>query len=161
MEVISCSMHVKNSTKVGLSVGGGIQLDFLLKGGVLSWILLRKKFIVLACVSWTYSRIYLFLVYRFWWGVEQKDKPLVRTENSSSFNVWLERLSIMFWLYWEVYVLMDLVMNLRNEDLHWFYGKKNFIGGGIYVNFNGDVGSRVTFSVFVWFWIFWCRCAVE
>ena len=41
------------------------------------------------------------------------------------------------------------VVNLRNENLHWFYGKKNFIGGGIYVSFNGDVGSRVTFSVFV------------
>ena len=73
----------------------------------------------------------------------------MRTENSSSFNVWSERLCIMFWLYWEMFVLMDLVVNLRNEDLHWFYGKKTFVGGGIYMSFNGDVGSKVTFSVFV------------
>ena len=36
MGVSSCSMRVKKSTKVGLSEGGGIQLDFLLKGGSLS-----------------------------------------------------------------------------------------------------------------------------
>ena len=64
-------------------------------------------------------------------GLGTKDKPLVRIENSSSVNVWLERLCIMFLLYWEVYVLMDLVVNLRNEDLHWFYGKRTFINGGL------------------------------
>ena len=36
MEVSSRSMRVKKSTKVWLSEGGGIQLDFLLKGGGLS-----------------------------------------------------------------------------------------------------------------------------
>ena len=49
-------------------------------------------------------------------GMATKDKPLVRTENSSSVNVWSERLLyIMFSMYWEVYVLMDLVVNFRNE----------------------------------------------
>ena len=52
------------------------------------------------------------------------DKLLVRTENSSSVNVSLERLCIMLLLYWEVYVLMDLVVNFRNEDLSWFSGKR-------------------------------------
>ena len=93
-----------------------------------------------------------------------KDKPLVRTENSSSVNVWSERLRIMFLLYWEVYVLMDLVVNLWNEDLHWFCGKKTFIDGGVYVRFSegkgGRVGSRVIFSVFMRLSIFWCRCVV-
>ena len=51
-------------------------------------------------------------------AVGTKDKLLVRTENSSSVNVSLERLCIMLLLYWEVYVLMDLVVNLWNEDLH-------------------------------------------
>ena len=49
-------------------------------------------------------------------GVGTKEKPLVRTENSSSVNVWLERLCIMFLLYWEVYALIDLVVNFRNGD---------------------------------------------
>ena len=35
----------------------------------------------------------------------------------------------MFLLYWEVYVLMELVVNLQNEDLHRFSGKRNFIDG--------------------------------
>ena len=55
-----------------------------------------------------------------------KDKPLVRTENSSSVNVWSERLFIMFLLYWEAYVLIDLVVNFRNEDLHWFSQEEDF-----------------------------------
>ena len=58
--------------------------------------------------------------------METKDKPLVRTENSSSVNVWSERLFIMFLLYWEAYVLMDLVVNFRNEDLHWFSQEEGF-----------------------------------
>ena len=43
-------------------------------------------------------------------GARTKEKPLVRTENSSSVNVWLERLCIMFLLYWEVYALIDFGM---------------------------------------------------
>ena len=82
-------------------------------------------------------------------GVGTKDKPLVRTENSSSVNVWSEKLCIMFLLYWEVYVLMDLVMNLRNEDLHWFCGKRTFIDSGVYMRFSAGVGSRVISSVFM------------
>ena len=67
-------------------------------------------------------------------GVRTKNKPLGRTDNSSSVNVWLETLCIMFLLYWEVYIFMDLVVNLRNKDLHWFCGKRTFIDTGcIYV----------------------------
>ena len=57
----------------------------------------------------------------------------------------------MFLLYWEVYALMELGVNLRNEDLHWFSGKRNFIDGGVYMRFNGSVGSRVISSEFMWF----------
>ena len=49
--------------------------------------------------------------------VGTKDKPLVRTKDSSSVNV-DQRLCIMFLLYWEVYVLIELVLNFQNEDLH-------------------------------------------
>ena len=56
----------------------------------------------------------------------------------------------MFLLYWEVYALMELDVNLRNEDLHWFSGKRTFIDGGVYMRFNGSVGSRVISSEFMW-----------
>ena len=49
--------------------------------------------------------------------METKDKLLVRTENSSSVIVWFERF-VMYLLYWKVYVSMDLVMNLQNDDLY-------------------------------------------
>ena len=57
----------------------------------------------------------------------------------------------MFLLYWEVYVLVELAVNKRNEDLHWFSRKRTFIDGAVYMRFNGGVGSRVTSSVFMWF----------
>ena len=44
---------------------------------------------------------------------------------------------------------MDLVVNLLNEDLHWFYGKGTFINGGVYVPFSGGLGTRITSSVFM------------
>ena len=89
-------------------------------------------------------------------GVGTKDKPLVRTENSSSVDVWSERLCIMFLLCWEVYVLMELVLNLQNEDLDWFSVKRTFIDGGVYMQFNGGLGLVVTSSVMVLFRIFRC-----
>ena len=55
----------------------------------------------------------------------------------------------MFLLYWEVYVLMELVINLRIEDLHWFNGKRTCVDGAVYMHFSGGVGSRVTSSVFM------------
>ena len=70
-------------------------------------------------------------------GLGTKDMLLVTTENSSSVNVWSEKLFIVFLLYWVAYVLMDLVVNLLNEDLCWSCGKKTFIGGGVYVRFSG------------------------
>ena len=39
---------------------------------------------------------------------------------------------------------MKLVMNLQNEDMHWFSGKRAFIHDDVYMRFNGGVGSRVT-----------------
>ena len=81
-------------------------------------------------------------------GVGTKNNSLVRTENSSSVNVWSGMLCI-FLLHWQVYVLIYLVVNLRNEDLHWFSGKRTFIDGDVYMRFSGGVGSRVTCSVFM------------
>ena len=60
----------------------------------------------------------------------------------------------MFLLYWEVYALMELAVNLRNEDLHQFRGKRTFIDGGLYMRFNEGVGSRVISSVCMWSCIF-------
>ena len=58
----------------------------------------------------------------------------------------------MLLLYWEVYALIELAVNLRNEDLHWFSGKRTFINGGVYMRFNRGVGSRVISSEFLmWF----------
>ena len=84
-------------------------------------------------------------------GVGRKDKSLVRNDNSSSVNMLSEKLCIMFLLYWEVYTLIELTVNLQNEDLHWLSGKRTFIDGGVYMRLNGGVGSRVTSSVFIWF----------
>ena len=50
----------------------------------------------------------------------------------------------MFLLYWEVYALMGLAVNLWHENLA-------FIEGGVYMCSNGGVGSRVISSVFMWF----------
>ena len=57
----------------------------------------------------------------------------------------------MFLLYLEVYTLMELAVNLRNEDLHWFSAKRTFIDGGVCMRSNGGVGSRVISSEFMWF----------
>ena len=86
-------------------------------------------------------------------GVATNDKPLVRTDNSSSVKMGSERLCIMLLLYWEVYVLMELAVNLRNRDLHWFSGKRSFTDGGVDMRFNGGVDFRVISSVFMWFGI--------
>ena len=60
----------------------------------------------------------------------------------------------MFLIYWEVYGLIELAVNLRDEDLHWFSGKRTFIHGGVYMRFNGGIGATVISSVFMWFSIF-------
>ena len=44
-------------------------------------------------------------------------------------------------------------MNFRNEDLHWFSGKRTFIEGDVYICFKGGVGSRVISAVSMWFYI--------
>ena len=59
----------------------------------------------------------------------------------------------MFLLYWEVYTLMELAVNLQNQDLHWFSGKSTFIDG-VYMRFNECVGSRVLSSAIMSFCIF-------
>ena len=60
----------------------------------------------------------------------------------------------MFLLCWEVYVLMQFIVNLQNEYLHWFSGKRAFIDGGVYMRFSGVVSSRVASSLFTWYYIF-------
>ena len=69
-----------------------------------------KKIVLHACPA--HSRIYLFKALV---GVGTKHKPLVRTKNSSLVNVLSEKLCIMFSFYWEVYVLINLVVNFQNE----------------------------------------------
>ena len=51
-----------------------------------------------------------------------------------------------------MYVLIDFVMNLRNEDLHWFFGKKTFIDSGVYMCFSWGVCSELLL-------LFSCDCA--
>ena len=54
----------------------------------------------------------------------------------------------MILFYREMYVWMELVVNLPNEDLHWFSGKSTFIDGGVYIHFSGGVGSWLPSSIF-------------
>ena len=141
MDMRSCLVRMKKLIKVGLSQGEDIQLDFSFKWGGLSSMLLRKKY----CVSMRASNLFqdLFVsCLKVSVRVGTKDKSWKRTDNASSVYVWSERLRMMFLLYWEVYVLMDLVVNLRNEDLHWFCGKMTFIDGGVDMHFSGCGGSR-------------------
>ena len=49
-------------------------------------------------------------------------------------------------------MLLEFVVNLWNEDLHWFNGKRTF--GGMYMRFSGSVGSMVASSAFMWFCIY-------
>ena len=42
----------------------------------------------------------------------------------------------MFLLHWEVYVLVELAVNLQNEDLHWLCGKRTCIDASVYMRFN-------------------------
>ena len=60
----------------------------------------------------------------------------------------------MFLLHWEVYVLMELIVNLQNEDLHWFSGRSTFIDGRVYIRFSGGVDSSLPSSVFNFLWFF-------
>ena len=55
----------------------------------------------------------------------------------------------MFLLYWELHVLIELVLNLGNEELHWFNEERTFIDGCVYMGFSGGVLSTVAFSVIV------------
>ena len=113
---------------------------------------LRKKYCVSMRVLNLFQDLFLSCL-KVFVGVGTKDKPLVRSDNSSLANMSSERLCIMLLLYWEVYVLMELAVNLRNKDLHWFSGKRTFIDGSVYIRFDSGVGSRVISSVFMWFCI--------
>ena len=50
----------------------------------------------------------------------------------------------MFLLYWEVYVLMNLVVNFRNENLDQFCGTRTFIDISVYMRFI-DIGVYMRF----------------
>ena len=111
MEVSTFSTFVKKSTQVDLSEGTCVQLNLLLKNGGLSWILLRKKYCVTMRVLNLSQDLFVSCL-KVLVGVGTKDKHLVRTEISSSVNVWSESLRTIFLLY----VLMDLVVKLQSED---------------------------------------------
>ena len=112
--------------------------------------LLRKKYCVSMRVLNLFQDLFVSCLKDFV-RVGTKVRTLVKTDNSSSVNMGSERLCIMFLLYWEVYVLTELAANLRNEDLHWFSGKRTIVDGSVYMRFNGGVGSRIIFSEFMWF----------
>ena len=79
-------MRVKKLVKVRCSEGGGVQLGLFLKGKILSRMLLEKKY----CVSMRVLNLLqdLFVPYlNVFVGMGTKDKPLVRTDNSSSVNM--------------------------------------------------------------------------
>ena len=95
-----------------------------------------------ACFKLAPGFIYFF--FESFDGVGTKDKTLVRTENSSSAKDWLERLWIMFLLYWKVYVFF------LNEDLHWFCRKRILTDGGVYMRLKGGVDSKVASSYPIW-----------
>ena len=155
MEVSSCPMHVKRSSKVGLSEGEGIQFDLLLKGVAYHECCCKKKTFsmrVLSLLQDLFISCLKVLV-----GLRTRDKPLLRTENLF-LVLWSERLFTMFLLYWEVYVLMGLIINFRNENLHCFW-ERVLLLMVVYVCFNRGVGPRVT-SLLMWFCIFSCRCIV-
>ena len=59
----------------------------------------------------------------------------------------------MLLLYWKVNVLMVVPVSFLNEDLHWFCRKRTLIDGGLYMCFNGGVGSKVASSLPMWFYI--------
>ena len=40
-----------------------------------------------------------------------------------------------------------------NEDLHWFCGRRTLINDGVYMRPNGGAGSKVVFSLPMWFCI--------
>ena len=111
--------------------------------------LLRKKYCVSMRVLNLFQDLFVSCL-KVFVGVGTKNKTLVRTDNSSSVNMQSEKVCIMFLLYWEVYGLIELAVNLRNEDLDWFSGQRTFADGGVYMRFNGGVGCRVTSFGFTW-----------
>ena len=75
MEMKSCLVCVKKLIKMGLSEGRGVQLNFPLKRGGLSRMLLRKKY----CVSMRILNLFqdLFVSYlKVLVGVKNKGKAL-------------------------------------------------------------------------------------
>ena len=112
--------------------------------------LLRKKYYVSVQVLNLFQDLFVSCL-KVFVAVRTKDKLSVRTDNSSSVNMWSQSFCIMLLLHWEVYVLMELAVNLQNEDLHRFSGKRTFVDGGVYMRFNGSVGSRFISSVLMWF----------
>ena len=87
MEMKSCSMRVKKLIKVELSQVGGDQLDFPLKGeGAYYKCCWGKKYFVSTRVLNLFQHFFVSFL-KVLVGVGTKDKPLKRTENSSSVNV--------------------------------------------------------------------------
>ena len=75
----------KKFVKMGLSEGGGIQLDFFLKGGFCCECYC-KKYCVSTRVLNLFQDLFVYCLNVFV-GVGTKDKSFVRTENSFSVNM--------------------------------------------------------------------------
>ena len=86
MEPNSCSTRVKKLIKVCLSEGESIQFDFVLRGNWFSANAVAKKVLFQhACFKFASGFIYSLL--ESFGEVRTKDKPSMRTENSSSVKV--------------------------------------------------------------------------
>ena len=133
-------MSVKNSTKMELSEGGVSSRISSKEGVAYHECCCEKNIVSMQVLNLFHDLVSCLKVLM---GVGTKSKTLMRTDNSSSVNVWSERLCIMFLLYWEVYVLMDLVVNLRNEDLHWFWEDDYFFCFRMILHFLVPVCNRV------------------
>ena len=116
------------------------------KGGFCHECYCEKKY----CVSMRVLNLFQDLLVSWlevFMGVGTKDKRLVRTDNSSSANMWSERMCIVF-------VVLGTVCfdGISREFPEWrFSGKSTFIDAGVYMRINGRVGSRVISSMFMWF----------
>ena len=80
-------MRVKKLVKVRFSEGGGVQLDFILKG-VGGWVamIVAKKLLCYMRVLNLLEDLFVSCL-KVLAGVGANEKPLVRTDNSSSVNI--------------------------------------------------------------------------
>ena len=141
MEVSSCSMRVEKSTKVELSEGGIIQMDFLLKGGDLSWMLLRKKYCYWQAIVTSPSKqgcyalecccekkycfsmpvLNLFLDLFFYWLEVLVGHSQLMSGCRGYLSSFCCTGSCMFWWIWSWIFGMKFALVLLEDDFYWWW----------------------------------------